>query len=163
MNCTTLGIDLAKQVFQLHGVDERGQVVVQQRVSRGKLWETVAQLPPCLIGMEACSSSQYWAREFQQLGHTAKLISPQFVKPYVKGNKNDRRDAEAICEAVSRPPHAVRAAQDGRESRYPSDPPDAQSTGQGANRPGQPNPRPAGQTCATIGASPQRARGHHVP
>jgi transposase len=103
MNCTTLGIDLAKQVFQLHGVDERGQVVVQKRVSRGKLRDTIAQLPPCVIGMEACGSAQYWAREFQQLGHTVKLMSPQFVKPYVKGNKTDSRDAEAICEAVSRP------------------------------------------------------------
>jgi transposase len=103
MNCTTLGIDVAKQVFQLHGVDERGQVVVQKRVSRGKLRETITQLPSCVIGMEACGSAQYWAREFQQLGHTVKLISPQFVKPYVKRNKNDSRDAEAICEAVSRP------------------------------------------------------------
>lgn len=103
MNVVTLGIDLAKSIFQLHGVDEHGKVVVQKRVSRSKLRETVAQLPPCLIGMEACASAQYWAREFQQLGHTVKLISPQFVKPYVKGNKNDSRDAEAICEAVSRP------------------------------------------------------------
>ena len=103
MNCTTLGVDVAKNVFQLHGVDERGQVVVQKRVSRSKLRETIAQLPACVIGMEACASAQYWAREFQQLGHTVKLISPQFVKPYVKGNKNDSRDAEAICEAVSRP------------------------------------------------------------
>jgi transposase len=82
MSCTTLGIDVAKNVFQLHGVDERGKVVVQQRVSRAKLRETVAQLPPCVIGMEACSSAQFWARELQQLGHTVKLISPQFVKPY---------------------------------------------------------------------------------
>jgi transposase len=76
---------------------------VQKRVSRSKLRETIAQLPACVIGMEACASAQYWAREFQQLGHTVKLISPQFVKPYGKGNKNDSRDAEAICEAVSRP------------------------------------------------------------
>src|SRR5262245_35093201 len=103
MKCTTLGIDLAKSVFQLHGVDKKGQVVVQKRVSRSKLRETVGQIPACVIGMEACGSAQYWAREFQQLGHPVKLISPQFVKPYVKGNKNDRRDAEAICEAVSRP------------------------------------------------------------
>lgn len=103
MQCITLGIDVAKQVFQLHGVDEHGQVVVQKRVRRSKLRETVAQLPPCLIGLEACGSAQYWAREFQQFGHTVKLISPQFVKPYVKGNKTDSRDAEAICEAVSRP------------------------------------------------------------
>jgi transposase len=103
MNCTTLGIDLAKQVFHLHGVDERGHVVVQKRISRSKLRETIAQLPSCRIGMEACASAQYWAREFQQLGHTVKLTSPQFVKPSVTGNKNDSRDAEAICEAVSRP------------------------------------------------------------
>jgi transposase len=94
---------VAKQVFQLQGVDERGHVVVQKRVSRGKLRETIAQLPSCVIGMEACGSAQYWAREFQQLGHTVKLSSPQFVKPSVKGNKNDSRDAEAICEAVARP------------------------------------------------------------
>src|SRR5262249_40233826 len=103
MKVTTLGIDLAKSIFQLHGVDEHGKVAVQKRVTRSKLLETVAQLPACLIGMEACGSAQYWAREFQKLGHTVKLISPEFVKPYVKGNKNDSRDAEAICEAVSRP------------------------------------------------------------
>jgi transposase len=103
MKVTTLGIDLAKSIFQLHGVDEHGKVAVQKRVSRSKLLETIAQLPACVIGMEACASAQYWAREFQKLGHTVKLMSPQFVKPYVKGNKNDSRDAEAICEAVSRP------------------------------------------------------------
>jgi transposase len=103
MNVTTLGVDLAKSIFQLHGVDERGKVALQKRVTRSKLRETVAQLPPCLIGLEACGSAQYWAREFQRLGHTVKLISPQFVRPYVKGNKNDSRDAEAICEAVARP------------------------------------------------------------
>src|SRR5215471_4734716 len=103
MNVTTLGIDLAKNIFQLHGVNAHGKVVLQKRVSRSKLRETIAQLPPCVIGMEACASAHYWAREFQQLGHTVKLISPQFVKPYVKGNKNDSRAAEAICEAVSRP------------------------------------------------------------
>jgi transposase len=103
MKVTIVGIDLAKSIFQLHGVNAHGKVALQKRVTRAKLRETIAQLPPCLIGMEACSSAQYWAREFQQLGHTVKLISPQFVKPYVKGNKNDSRDAEAICEAVSRP------------------------------------------------------------
>ena len=77
MHCTTLGVDVAKNVFQLHGVDERGQIVVQKRVSRGKLLATVGQLRPCLIGMEVCGSAQYWTREFQQLGHAVKLISPQ--------------------------------------------------------------------------------------
>src|SRR5215813_6454783 len=99
----TLEIDVAKSIFQLHGVDAHGKIVVQKRLPRSKLLETIAQLPACVIGMEACGSAQYWAREFQQLGHTVKLISPQFVRPYVKGNKNDSRDAEAICEAVSRP------------------------------------------------------------
>jgi transposase len=82
MNCTTLGRDVAKHVFQLHSVNERGQVVVQKRVSRNTLLETVAQLPACLIGMEICASAQYWAREFEELGHMVKLISPQYVKPY---------------------------------------------------------------------------------
>ena len=81
MKVTILGIDLAKSIFQLHGVDAHGKVALQKRVTRAKLRETIAQLPACLIGMEACSSAQYWAREFQQLGHTVKLISPQFVKP----------------------------------------------------------------------------------
>jgi transposase len=81
MTVTTLGIDVAKSIFQLHGVDERG-IVIQKRVTRSKLRETMAQLPPCLIGMEACSSAHYWAREFQQFGYTVKLISSQFVKPY---------------------------------------------------------------------------------
>jgi transposase len=107
MNWTTLGIDLAKPVFRLHGVNERGQVVVQKRVTRSKLRDTIAQLAPCVIGMEAWGSAQYWARELQQVGHTGKLMSPQFVKPSVKGNKTDRREAEAICEAGSRPPMRV--------------------------------------------------------
>jgi transposase len=75
MKCTTLGIDLAKSVFQLHGVNKQGHVVVQKRVSRSKLRETIAQLPPCLIGREACSSAQYWARELQQLGHTVRYTA----------------------------------------------------------------------------------------
>ncbi len=103
MNVTTLGIDLAKSIFHLQGVNAHGKVAVQKRETRSKLLATVAQLSPCLIGMEACGSAQYWAREFQQLGHAVKLISPQFVKPSVKGNKNDSCDTEAICEAVSRP------------------------------------------------------------
>lgn len=103
MNVTTLGIDLAKNVFQLHGVNRHGKAVLTKRVTRAKLAETVANLPPCLIGLEACASSHYWARELEKFGHTVKLIAPQFVKPYVKSNKNDARDAEAIGEAVARP------------------------------------------------------------
>ena len=103
MQVTTLGIDLAKQVFQLHGVDARGRAVLSRRVKRSQLVEAVASLPPCVIGMEACGSAHHWGRAFEPLGHTVKLMSPQYVKAYVKTNKNDARDAEVICEAVSRP------------------------------------------------------------
>ena len=103
MNITTVGIDLAKNVFQLHGVDHQGQITVQKKITRNKLPEFLANLPPCLIGLEACGGSHYWARKFSQMGHQVKLMSPQFVKPYVKSNKNDAVDAQAICEAVTRP------------------------------------------------------------
>jgi transposase len=103
MHITTLGIDLAKHVFQLHGVDARGRAVLSRRVTRSQLLDAVASLPPCVIGMEACGSAHHWGRAFEQLGHTVKLMHPKYVKPYVKTNKNDGRDAEAICEAVSRP------------------------------------------------------------
>jgi transposase len=103
MNITTLGIDLAKNIFQLHGVDTEGKVILKKRLPRSELTEFIAQLPACLIGLEACGSSHYWARKFQSFGHTVKLMSPSFVKAYVKSNKNDKNDSEAICEAVSRP------------------------------------------------------------
>ena len=103
MNITTAGIDLAKNVFQVHGVDERGKAVVQKRLRRKQVLIFFAQLPPCLVGMEACGGAHYWARKLQAQGHTVKLMAPQFVKPYVKANKTDVADAEAICEAVTRP------------------------------------------------------------
>ena len=103
MTITTIGIDLAKNVFQVHGVDERGQAVLRKTLKRAELRRFFANLPTCLIGMEACSSAHYWGRELAALGHSVRLMAPQFVKPYVKANKNDARDAEAICEAVSRP------------------------------------------------------------
>jgi transposase len=103
MNVTTIGIDLAKSVFQVHGVDKDGKTVIQKRLRRSKVLEFFVQLPPCLIGMEACSSAHYWARKLRQQGHEVKLMAPQFVKPYVKANKTDAADAEAICEAVTRP------------------------------------------------------------
>lgn len=98
-----IGIDLAKDVFQLHGADKNGKKVFSKRVSRRKLIETMATMQPCLVGIEACGGSHYWARVFKGQGHTVKMMSPQFVKPYVKSNKNDARDAEAIAEAVTRP------------------------------------------------------------
>jgi len=103
MKITTIGIDLAKAVFQIHGVDERGKVVVRKQLKRTDMATYFANLEPCLIGMEACGSAHYWARKLESYGHTVKLMAPQFVKPYVKTNKNDMADAEAICEAVSRP------------------------------------------------------------
>lgn len=98
-----LGIDLAKNVFQLHGINHGGQTVLKRRLTRDKLTPAVAQLDACTIAIEACTGAFYWARVFQQLGHTVRVISPQYVKPFVKGNKNDGNDAEALCEAVQRP------------------------------------------------------------
>ena len=103
MKVTTVGLDLAKNVFQIHGVDERGKVLVRRQLKRAQVAPLFAKLEPCLIGMEACASAHHWARKLQGFGHTVRLIAPQFVKPYVKANKNDAADAEAICEAVSRP------------------------------------------------------------
>ena len=103
MKATTVGIDLAKNVVQVHGVDERGRPVLRKQLKRSQVLSFFANVTPCLIGMEACCSAHYWARQLQKLGHTVKLMAPQFVKPYVKTNKNDVADAEAICEAVSRP------------------------------------------------------------
>lgn len=100
---TTLGIDLAKNSFSLYGVNAQGKCALRKTVSRAKLLRTIAVLAPCLIGMEACSGSHEWARQFEKFGHTVRLIAPKFVSPYRKSGKNDGNDAEAICEAVSRP------------------------------------------------------------
>ena len=103
MKVTTIGFDLAKNVFQVHAVDERGHVVVRKQLRREQVASYFANLPPCVVGMEACGSAHHWARKLQGFGHSVRLISPQFVKPYVKSNKNDAADAEAICEALTRP------------------------------------------------------------
>lgn len=103
MDIKVLGIDIAKRVFQLHGVDAKGKVALKKRLPRHQLLNFMAHLPPCLIGIESCGGAHYWARQFQTYGHEVKLVPPQYVKPYVKTNKNDANDAEAICEAVSRP------------------------------------------------------------
>ena len=103
MEITTLGIDLAKSVFQLHGVDAAGAVVLQKKLRRGAMLAFLGKLEPCLIGIEACPTSHFWARSIAALGHEVRLIPPAYVKPYVKRQKNDAADAEAICEAVARP------------------------------------------------------------
>jgi transposase len=104
MPITTIGLDIAKHVFQAHGVDDRGRMVFQRRIRRADVRAQFAQIPPCLVGIEACHSSHYWARTLTALGHEVRLIPPQYVRPYVRGGKNDARDAEAICEAVSDQP-----------------------------------------------------------
>ena len=98
-----VGVDLAKDVFELFGVDGAGKAVLRRRVQRARLLETIAQIPACLIGIEACTSAFYWQREFEKFDHTVKVISPQYVKPFVKRQKNDSNDAEAICVAVQQP------------------------------------------------------------
>jgi transposase len=103
MKATTVGIDLAKNVFQIHAVNKNAKVVAKKQIRRNQMTLFFTNLEPCLVGMEACGGSHYWARELEKLGHTVKLMAPQFVKPYVKTNKNDAADAEAICEAVGRP------------------------------------------------------------
>jgi transposase len=100
---TTIGLDIAKSVFQVHGVDAAGQVVMRRQLKRRYVLTFFEKLPPCLVGIEACASSHHWSRELQALGHTVRLMPPAYVKPYVKRHKNDVTDAEAICEAVTRP------------------------------------------------------------
>ena len=100
---TTVGIDLAKSVFYLHGVDEHGKIIFRKRFARSKVMPFLAHLSPCLIGMEACSGAHHWGREIQKLGHEVRLMNPKFVQAYVKTNKSDSNDAEAVCEAVLRP------------------------------------------------------------
>jgi len=100
---STIGLDIAKSVFQVHGVDEAGQVVIRRQLKRRHVLAFFQKLPPCLVGIEACASSHHWSRELQALGHAVRLMPPAYVKPYVKRQKNDSTDAEAICEAVTRP------------------------------------------------------------
>lgn len=98
-----VGLDIAKSVFQVHGVDAQGSVVVRRQLKRRYVLAFFKKLPPCLVGIKACATSHYWSRELQAVGHTVRLIPPAYVKPYVKRQKNDAADAEAICEAVQRP------------------------------------------------------------
>ena len=99
----TIGLDIAKSVFQVHGVDAEGGVVIRQKLTRARLLKFFEKLAPCLVGIEACGTAHHWARELITLGHDVRLMPPSYVKPYVKRQKNDMADAEAICEAVTRP------------------------------------------------------------
>src|ERR1051325_3456304 len=100
---STIGLDIAKSVFQVHGVDDAGTIVMCKRINRSKVLQFFGDLSPCLVGLEACPSAHYWSRELQALGHTVKLMPPSYVKAYLKRSKNDANDAAAICEAVTRP------------------------------------------------------------
>src|ERR1700755_325067 len=100
---TTIGLDIAKSVFQVHGVDAAGNVIVRRQLKRRYVLPFFQKLPPCLVGIEACASSHHWSRELQALGHRVRLMPPSYVKAYVKRSKNDANDAAAICEAVTRP------------------------------------------------------------
>ncbi len=102
-NIARIGVDLAKQVFQIHGVGRTEKVLVRRQLRRSQMLDYFSKLTPCLIDIEACGSAHYWARELGKLGHEVRLMAPQFVKPYVKSGRNDVNDAEAICEAVGRP------------------------------------------------------------
>src|SRR5256712_13930070 len=99
---TTIGLDIAKSAFQVHGVDAEGKAIIRRKLKRRYVAAFFQQLPPCLVGVEACASSHHWSRELQALGHTARLMPPAYVKPYAKRQHNDAADAEAICEAVTR-------------------------------------------------------------
>ena len=103
MQVTTIGLDIAKNLFQLHGIDGQGRMVLRKRLTRAKVLAFFANLPRCVIGLEACGGAHHWARELIRLGHDARLMPPQYVKAYVKTNKHDVADAEACCEAVQRP------------------------------------------------------------
>src|SRR5579872_6897434 len=103
MQTTTIGLDLAKNVFQAHGVSTSGEVMLRRKLRRSEVIEFFRDLPPCLVGMEACASAHHWARQLSDLGHTVRLMPAAYVKPYAKRGKSDAIDAEAICEAVTRP------------------------------------------------------------
>jgi transposase len=117
---TTIGLDIAKSVFQIHGVDAHGNVAVRRQLKRRHVVTFFEKLPPCLVGLEACASSHHWSRELQALGHAVRLMPPAYVKPYVKRQKNDATDAEAICEAVTRPNTLLKIVADASDERVPA-------------------------------------------
>src|SRR6266513_2361105 len=139
---TTIGLDIAKMVFQVHGVDAEGKVIIRRKLKRRYVAAFFQKLPPCLVGIEACASSHHWSRELKALGHTVRLMPPAYVKPYVKRQKNDAADAEAICEAVTRANMRF-VDQDTRAAELPDAPSDAPSVHPPTDRGDQCDPRPS--------------------
>jgi transposase len=133
MQIATIGIDIGKSSFHVVGLDARGEIVVRRRCSRTQLMRDLANLPPCLVGMEACCGAHHLGRRLVTLGHTVRLIPPQFVKPFVKSQKNDLLDAEAIAEAVQRPTMRF-VPQDDGPARSPSPPPGPDAAGSPSHR-----------------------------
>ena len=140
MKITTVGIDLAKNVFQVHGIDERGKVVLKKQLRRDQMATFFVNLPPCLIGMEACGSAHHWARKLQNMGHIVRLMAPQFVKPYVKTNKNDAADAEAILRGCGSTEHALRSSEECRAAVGPRPASGAARVCAGTHGAGKPDP-----------------------
>jgi transposase len=139
---TTMGLDIAKSVFQVHGVDAAGNVIIRRKLERRYVVAFFQNLPPCLVGMEACATSHHWSRELQALGHTVRLMPPAYVKPYVKRQKNDAADAEAICR---RSPGALCGDQEPRAAELPDAPPHPPSLHPAADGRNQFDPRIAGR------------------
>ena len=140
MQITTIGLDIAKNVFQVHGIDVSERVVVRKQLRRAQVTKFFAALPPCLIGLEACATAHYWARELTRLGHEVRLMPARDVKAYVKRHKNDAADAEAICEAVGRP--RVRFVRPKSAEQQPTDAASSTRSSAAATNPG--NQRVAG-------------------
>jgi hypothetical protein len=145
MEIRTIGLDLAKQVFQIHGVNEAGGVVVKRRLRRARVISYFASLPACLIGIEACATAHFWARKLRSLGHEVRLMPPQYVKAYVKRGKNDAADAAAICEAVTRPSMRFVPGQDRRATVGLDHAPGPRAAGPAANPADQRGPRAPGR------------------
>jgi len=153
---STIGLDIAKAVFQVHGVDGAGTVVIRKRVSRAKMLEFFAELPPYLVGIEACPSAHHWGRELSGLGHTVKLMPPSYVKAYLKRSKNDANDAAAICEAVTRP--SMRFVPIKTKDQQTALIPDPAIAGASAYDAQQCATRAPGRTRRRVGQGPQRNR-----
>ena len=151
---TTIGLDIAKTVFQVHGVDAGGQVIVRRQLKRRYVVPFFQKLSPCLVGIEACASAHHWSRELQALGHTVRLMPPAYVKPYVKRQKNDATDAEAICEAVTRASMRFVPTKTSRAAKRPGAAPHAPSVHPSADLGDQCDP---GSSCRVRDRSAGRA------